>query len=82
MPPLPEMLAVAFRILTAHTQSRESTEGKELLAFYNCGDASGASQPHQHMQFAELGAEDKGAVAVPVESLLDRIPNDGKEDGE
>lgn len=61
------------------------------MAFYNCGKVSGASQPHQHIQFAELGGKDeqeasgvdkKARNSVPVEELLDRIVKDGKEEGE
>lgn len=96
LPPSPQSLAVAYRILHAHQrlsqqQSPDVGRGKELLAFYNCGKVSGASQPHQHIQFAELGGEgeeDDGRVdrdarhAIPVEELLGRIVKDGKEEGE
>jgi ATP adenylyltransferase/5',5'''-P-1,P-4-tetraphosphate phosphorylase II len=96
MPPSPDSLAIAYRLLCAHQRlsSQSSPDvgaGKELLAFYNCGQASGASQPHQHMQFAELGGQeevdaangnDSAKHSVPVEVLLDRIIKDGKEEGQ
>lgn len=89
MPPSPELLAIAYRILSSHKLvaqhgSLHVSPNKELLAFYNCGEASGASQPHQHVQFAELGEEDSlesKATAIPIEQLLERIPRDGKEEG-
>lgn len=85
------MLAIGYRILTVHKRlaqqgSPDAAEDKELLAFYNCGEVSGASQPHQHMQFAELGSESDETAkgpdggAIPIERLLSRIPQDGKED--
>lgn len=92
MPPSPAMLSIALRTLLSHKRlaeqgSPDASHDKELMAFYNCGQVSGASQPHQHMQFAELGgeydasADDRGA-SVPAEALLDSIPRDGKEEGE
>jgi ATP adenylyltransferase len=95
LPPSPDSLAIAYRLLCAHQRlssqgSPDVGKGKELLAFYNCGQASGASQPHQHMQFAELGGEDEVEASggddtakhsVPVEVLLNRIVKDGKEEG-
>lgn len=97
-PPAPEMLALAYKILQAHARLAETSgnedvvgKGKELLGFYNCGQVSGASQPHQHLQFAEVGNEESDAASsgetdaktykykVPIEALLDRIEHDGKE---
>lgn len=95
IPPSPDTLTIAYRILQSHKalsaqRHDDVAHDKELLAFYNCGKVSGASQPHQHMQFAELGAESQQQqestnyastnVAIPVEELLSRIPQDGKED--
>jgi ATP adenylyltransferase len=37
------------------------TRGKELFAFFNSGEYSGASQPHRHIQF------------LPVESMMEGI---------
>ncbi|KDQ57651.1 hypothetical protein JAAARDRAFT_58243 [Jaapia argillacea MUCL 33604] len=39
--------------------------GKKFFAFYNCGENSGASQPHKHLQF--LPMEDGGDA--PMEKL-------------
>ncbi|PWN88146.1 hypothetical protein FA10DRAFT_268365 [Acaromyces ingoldii] len=96
-PPAPAMLALAYKIVHAHARLADAGatddvgRGKELLAFYNCGSVSGASQPHQHLQFAEVGNEEretdqaKGTTTaayrykVPIEALLDRIEHDGKE---
>ncbi|KAK0560649.1 bifunctional AP-4-A phosphorylase/ADP sulfurylase [Tilletia horrida] len=47
LPPSPRMLALAYRIILSYPSSSSS----ELMAFYNCGAQSGASQPHQHIQF-------------------------------
>ncbi|KAF8904429.1 ATP adenylyltransferase-domain-containing protein [Gymnopilus junonius] len=38
--------------------------GKKIFAFYNCGNNSGASQPHKHIQFVPI--EDDGP---PIERL-------------
>ncbi|MCO5599886.1 hypothetical protein L7F22_053993 [Adiantum nelumboides] len=94
VPPSPDTLTIAYRILQSHKalsaqRHDDVAHDKELLAFYNCGKVSGASQPHQHMQFAELGTEGQqeeninsslANVAIPVEQLLSRIPQDGRED--
>ncbi|EPQ26918.1 uncharacterized protein PFL1_05553 [Pseudozyma flocculosa PF-1] len=89
LPPSPATLALAYRIVTAHRSSET-----ELLGFYNCGQLSGASQPHRHLQFVQAPPldlnNDEGDNAdieailesdhkVPVEALLDRIERDGKE---
>ncbi|KAF8482888.1 ATP adenylyltransferase-domain-containing protein [Russula ochroleuca] len=50
--------------------------GKHLFAFYNCGDLSGASQPHKHLQFFPTDNED----GPPIERLARaaRIDKDDK----
>lgn len=99
IPPSPDTLTIAYRILQSHNglvsqRHDDVAHDKELLAFYNCGKVSGASQPHQHMQFAEVGGEGKDVksnqqtvdsdlvnnTAIPIEHLLSRIPQDGKEE--
>lgn len=85
VPPSPETLTVAYKFLYSHKQDNVGGRGKELLGFYNCGQLSGASQPHQHLQFAEVGGESEDSNgenenAIPIESLLSRIPKDGRED--
>ena len=95
LPPSPETLALAYRIVSAHRSS-----STELLAFYNCGATAGASQPHRHLQFVQcppldttsaeaieagrLSEADQDRIVesefkVPVEALLERIERDGKE---
>ncbi|SPO26521.1 related to APA2 - ATP adenylyltransferase II [Ustilago trichophora] len=98
LPPSPETLTLAYRIVSAHRPGGSNTE---LLAFYNCGATAGASQPHRHLQFVQcppldttspeaisshrLSEEDQDKIVesdykVPVESLLERIEKDGKEE--
>ncbi|KAI0270762.1 hypothetical protein BGY98DRAFT_1091270 [Russula aff. rugulosa BPL654] len=50
--------------------------GKHVFAFYNCGDRSGASQPHKHLQFFPTENED----GPPIERLARaaRIDKDDK----
>ncbi|CAI5760605.1 unnamed protein product [Candida verbasci] len=35
------------------------SKGEDWFAFYNCGQESGASQPHKHIQFMTLPSRDK-----------------------
>lgn len=72
------MLAQAYRILTTYTPSET---GNDMLSFFNCGQDSGASQPHCHFQFVELRPSAPTKPAVPIEVLLDQIEKDGKEMG-
>lgn len=78
LPPAPNMLAQAYQILKAYTPSES---GNEMLSFFNCGQDSGASQPHCHFQFVELRPSAPTKPAVPIEVLLDQIERDGKEMG-
>ncbi|EPQ57184.1 hypothetical protein GLOTRDRAFT_115218 [Gloeophyllum trabeum ATCC 11539] len=48
-PLLPPDLVQAYLLLLAAKK-----EGTPFFAFYNCGDRSGASQPHKHIQFLPL----------------------------
>lgn len=41
----------------------DDTKGKQWLAFYNCGEQSGASQAHRHVQF------------IPVDSSAKLLPD-------
>lgn len=46
--------------------------GGELLCFFNCGDASGASQEHKHLQFAPMTGE--GSIGnFPVERAAQAV---------
>ncbi|KAI0744251.1 HIT-like protein [Daedaleopsis nitida] len=58
-PLLPADLVQVYLLLIAARKA-----GKRFFAFYNCGDLSGASQPHKHLQLIPL--EDDGP---PVEKL-------------
>ncbi|TFK54507.1 ATP adenylyltransferase [Heliocybe sulcata] len=59
-PLLPPDLVQTYLILLAAKKA-----GSPFFAFYNCGDRSGASQPHKHIQFLPLEDED----GPPVERL-------------
>ncbi|CEP21765.1 APA2 [Cyberlindnera jadinii] len=45
----PDDLIASFKILAELEKS--STSNEKFMGFYNCGDNSGASQPHKHLQF-------------------------------
>jgi len=59
-PLTPTDLVTIFRLLLAARQARQN-----FFAFYNCGENSGASQPHKHVQFFPL----VGGSFPPVERL-------------
>lgn len=63
-PLTPPDLVQAYLLLVAAKKA-----GKHFMAFYNCGDRSGASQPHKHIQFIPI--EDDGP---PIEKLA-RVQN-------
>ncbi|KDN45733.1 hypothetical protein K437DRAFT_224121 [Tilletiaria anomala UBC 951] len=88
LPPPPPLLSLAYRIVTAHPMSDDS----EMLAFFNCGWDSGASQKHCHLQCIEVRKDDMQQNAnatgtdehdedglIPIEKLLNKIEKDGKE---
>ncbi|KZT41511.1 HIT-like protein [Sistotremastrum suecicum HHB10207 ss-3] len=58
-PLTPSDLFQSYAILEAAKRANQP-----LFAFYNCGDLSGASQPHKHVQF--IPAENNGP---PIEKL-------------
>ncbi|KIJ15018.1 hypothetical protein PAXINDRAFT_169406 [Paxillus involutus ATCC 200175] len=58
-PLLPEELVQTYLLLLAARQANT-----HYIAFYNCGKNSGASQPHKHIQFIEVGSD-----GPPVERL-------------
>lgn len=65
-PLLPSELVQAYTLI-----STASRAGKHFFAFYNCGENSGASQPHKHIQFIPLNPEDpKGP---PIEHLAGQV---------
>lgn len=77
-PPSPSMLALVYRIMQEHTPNEPHAE---MLSFFNCGKDSGASQPHCHFQLVELTPTPGSSSAVPIETLLSCIEQDGKEHG-
>lgn len=58
-PLTPTDLVQAYQFLVAAKKA-----GKQLLAFYNCGDRSGASQSHKHIQFIPVDGD-----GPPIEKL-------------
>ncbi|TFK68683.1 ATP adenylyltransferase [Pluteus cervinus] len=78
-PLLPPDLVTTYQLLIA-----AKNVGKTYVAFYNCGDASGASQPHKHIQFLPVDDPrgppiEKLAALVQIESpdkpfALSRLP--------
>ena len=46
--------------------------GQSLLSFFNCGEKSGASQPHKHIQFIPVGE------SLPVEKLANQLQIDNE----
>lgn len=56
----PSDLVQAYLLLRAAQKA-----GKHLFAFYNCGDRSGASQAHKHIQFLPTESDD----GPPIERL-------------
>jgi len=63
-PLMPDDLISSYRLLAAGKKA-----GKNMFAFYNCGDLSGASQPHKHLQFIEIESEE----GPPVEILAREV---------
>ncbi|KAI0062878.1 ATP adenylyltransferase [Artomyces pyxidatus] len=57
----PGDLVQAYLVLRAARKT-----GKPMFAFYNCGDRSGASQAHKHIQFIPVDEDEDGP---PIELL-------------
>ncbi|GAB5593016.1 bifunctional AP-4-A phosphorylase/ADP sulfurylase [Umbelopsis nana] len=68
-PLLPSDLRATWEILSQLPQP--------ALAFYNCGELSGASQPHKHIQIVPLT---KSANSLPINVVYERIS--GRKAGE
>ncbi|KAI9055265.1 hypothetical protein LZ554_000229 [Drepanopeziza brunnea f. sp. 'monogermtubi'] len=65
-----EDLEAAYACLKAYKD-----QGEELFGFFNCGDCSGASQPHRHIQFLPVqsmksGIEDGSQWHVLANDLI------------
>jgi ATP adenylyltransferase len=56
----PSDLVTTYRLL-----QESKKQGRNIFAFYNCGDNSGASQPHKHLQLIPCPDGD----APPIERL-------------
>lgn len=59
-PLMPDDLVQTYSLLVAGRKAN-----MHIFAFYNCGDLSGASQPHKHLQFIPMEDED----GPPIEHL-------------
>ncbi|KAF9263369.1 hypothetical protein L218DRAFT_1035124 [Marasmius fiardii PR-910] len=62
-PPSPRDLVNAYALIVAARKKH-----KNITAFYNCGELSGASQAHKHLQLVEI--EDDGP---PIETIARQI---------
>jgi len=60
----PPELAQIYMLLNAGRQAN-----RPFVAFYNCGDNSGASQPHKHVQFIPIEGND----GPPIERLAKSV---------
>ena len=58
-PPLPPDLVIAYQLLVAAQKA-----GTPFFAFFNCGDRSGASQLHKHLQLLPVVGD-----GPPIEKL-------------
>ncbi|KAI9825422.1 MAG: bifunctional AP-4-A phosphorylase/ADP sulfurylase [Thelocarpon impressellum] len=64
-------LAIALDCLRAWEEDTE----ERLLAFFNSGEHSGASQPHRHIQFMPVRDMDEGGESDGWELLVDSLPH-------
>lgn len=61
--------------LWSRTKPSDESAGGRLLCFFNCGEESGASQKHKHIQFAPM--EGEGALGVfPTEEAAEAYSGD------
>ncbi|KAI9311791.1 HIT-like domain-containing protein [Dichotomocladium elegans] len=65
-PLFPEDLGAVWQCMTM------AFGGSPVLAFYNCGPFSGASQPHKHVQLIPLRGN---APQPPIKALYNTIPD-------
>jgi ATP adenylyltransferase len=66
-PPTPHQLLLTY--LTIHAASKNSTNRKRLLAFYNGGEGAGASQTWRHLQCIEVPRNEGAPIEEWVEDL-------------
>jgi ATP adenylyltransferase len=65
-------LEATYAVLKAW-QTDSGADQKRLLAFFNSGDHSGASQPHRHLQFLPVEGMRDGDKAGDWSLLIDLI---------
>lgn len=64
---MPSDLLLARNIILEYKKT-----GQNLLSFFNCGEKSGASQPHKHIQFIPL------SDVLPIEKLANELQIDNE----
>ncbi|KAF7315677.1 ATP-transf domain-containing protein [Mycena indigotica] len=69
-PLTPPDLVQTYLLLAAGRKARQP-----LFAFYNCGDISGASQAHKHVQFLPLDDEDGPPVEYAARNVKLETPD-------
>ncbi|KAF5370748.1 hypothetical protein D9758_001877 [Tetrapyrgos nigripes] len=69
-PLMPADLLAAYQLLIAAKKAH-----KNVFAFYNCGDLSGASQPHKHLQFIEADDEEGPPIEKIAKTINLETPN-------
>jgi len=82
LPPSPSTLALSYRILLSHNSKNAIRSNTEIFSFYNCGPLSGASQPHRHLQFVEVGGEKFDEVGNLIQQNQDDEQEDDDDDEE
>ncbi|KAG6372278.1 ATP adenylyltransferase-domain-containing protein [Boletus reticuloceps] len=65
-PLLPQDLVQTYLLLLAARQAN-----MHFIAFYNCGSNSGASQPHKHVQFIQVGSDGAPIEKVARKTVLE-----------
>ncbi|EGV64293.1 bifunctional AP-4-A phosphorylase/ADP sulfurylase [Yamadazyma tenuis] len=71
----PDELIGTFSILKKLSEDKEN----QWFGFYNCGEASGASQPHKHVQFMTLPKDFTPFPLLAVENSDSFIPTTKRE---
>lgn len=72
----PPQLLASYQILQSFYEAKKSPDSPagEMLCFYNCGDMSGASQHHKHVQVSR-------GMCRSSRPLRLRAPSIAREDG-
>jgi len=71
-PLTPPQLIAAYQVLLSFYDAKRSADSPagELLCFYNCGEMSGASQPHKHVQVSGLFCSARADDVRPALSAM------------